>query len=209
MRKVVNGKKLNKNVSRFISHVEEHLSQWGVRIIWGRGRSVHCYGYTSAGFFCDEDKVIKIASKNTFWLDTIVHEYAHFLQWIEGSHLFRKSGHAIHNVDQWFNREEITKKRLSRSFYIIRSMERDCEIRACRLARKFDLPIRKEGYAKRANLYIYTHWIMEEKRKFWAYKKDPMQSKYILSLMPNNFRMHTHKRIPPKILKALVGYTKV
>jgi len=206
MKRVYNGKRISKRVYKFIKFVKSHLSEWGVAIVWGRGNSVQCNGCTAAGFFSDEELVMKIATKNEFWLDTLIHEYAHFLQWIEGNTLFKKSARAIENVEDWFNREEVGARRLSRSFSIIRAMERDCEMKACKIAKKFKLPIDPRGYARRANLYIYTHWIMEQERRFWAYKKNPLHSKYILSLMPNNFKKHTHKRIPPKILKALNSY---
>lgn len=206
MKRVCNGQKISKKVRKFISHVENHISQWGVSLVWGRGSNIQCFGYTAAACFCEDDKVIKVASKNSFWLDNLVHEYAHFLQWIEGNKLFKLSGDAIIDIDNWFNKEEISKSKLSRSFYILRSMERDCEMKASKIAKKFKLPIRTQAYARRANFYIYTHWIMEKERKFWAYSRDPMESKYIMSLMPNNFRKQTHKSIPPKILKALTYY---
>jgi hypothetical protein len=49
---------------------------------------------------------------------------------------------------------------------------------------------------------------MEQEQKFWAFRRDPMTSRYILSLMPPNFRVHTHRKIPARIHKALAGYLK-
>jgi hypothetical protein len=177
-------------------------------LIWGQGYTVHCGGYTSSAYFSEQERVIRVAKKNNLWLEALVHEYGHFLQWLEKSKIYKKSDSALIYVDKWFSREKIQKKRLENAFNIVREMERDCEIKACRIAKKFKLPINLHGYARRANVYIYSHWIMEEEQKFWAFRRDPMASKYILSLMPDNFRVHTHKRIPDKIHKALAGYLK-
>ena len=53
-------------------------------------------------------------------------------------------------------------------------MERDCEKRALKIIQEFDLKIDQKLYAKRANLYIYTHFLMEKTRKYGTYKKVPI-----------------------------------
>lgn len=199
----------NKHTIKFIDHVNAHLAEHGFSLVWGRGKGVQCGGYTSAAYFSEIEKVIKVARKNKSWLECLVHEYSHFLQFINKSKLYRNSDFAIMEIDRWFNREKISKTRLNRirdHFNVVREMERECEIIACRVAKKHKLPINRKGYAKRANIYIYSHWIMEQKQKFWAFKRDPLDSKYILSLVPSNFRVHAHKKIPQKIKKALEGY---
>ena len=202
----VKHKDLSLSTKKFIKHVRKHLAEYGMSLVWGRGDTVHCGGYTSSAYFCEGEKMIRVARKNALWLESLVHEYGHFTQWLDGSKIYKKSDRAIINIDKWFNRETVGKVRLSKSFRTVREMERDCEIKSCRIARKFKLPIRSNGYARRANIYIYSHWIMEEKQKFWAYSREPMHSKYILSLVPNNFRTHTHKTIPVNIYKALSKY---
>lgn len=197
---------LNNKVKEFINHVKEHLAQYDMELLWGRGFTVHCGGYTSSAYFSEYQGVIKVAKGNHFWLESLVHEYAHFLQWLNNCPVFKKADKAIMNVDKWFSRKKIDQNELKKSFEILRTMERDCEMMACKIAKRFKLPINTNGYIKRANLYIYTHWMMEKHQKFWAFRRDPMNSRYILSLMPSNFRARSHKRIPTKIEKALEGY---
>lgn len=197
-----------KSVKRFIKHIKKHLAEYKMRLIWGQGYTVQCGGYTSSAYFSEDERVIRVARKNNLWLESLVHEYAHFLQWLDKSKIYKQSDSALTYIDKWFFREKIQKKRLEKAFYIVREMERDCEIRACRIAKKFRLPINLHGYARRANVYIYSHWFMEQEQKFWAFRRDPMTSRYILSLMPSNFRVHAHRKIPARIHKALAGYLK-
>jgi hypothetical protein len=35
------------------------------------------------GFFCDRERVVKVARGRPDWLDILIHEYAHFRQWVE------------------------------------------------------------------------------------------------------------------------------
>ena len=202
------GQKLSKKTKNFVSHVKAHLAEHNMTLIWGRGCTVQCGGYTSNAYFSEYEGVIKVARKNSYWLESLVHEYGHFLQWLSSSPVYKNSNNAILNIDKWFKRKKITKTRLKNSFRIVREMERECEILSCQLSKKYHLPINRKGYAKRANIYIYSHWIMEQQQKFWAFRRDPMSSRYILSLMPSNFRIHAHKKIPNKIQKALEGYLK-
>lgn len=198
--------RLNEKTKKFIKHVKEHLAKYNMKLVWGRGEFVQCGGYTSNAYFSEGDGVIKVARKNPYWLESLVHEYGHFLQWINRSPIYKNSHNAILNIDKWFQRENIAKNRLKKSFTVVREMERECEILACKLSKQYQLPINRRGYARRANVYIYSHWIMEQQQKFWAFRRDPMSSRYILSLMPANFRVHAHRKIPTKIQKALEGY---
>lgn len=202
-----NQKNKNIHVNAFMKHVKNHLSEYGMKVIWGRGMSVHCGGYTSSAYFSEEEKMIKIAKNNDLWLESLVHEYGHFIQWVNSSPIYAKSDKAIINVEKWFLRKKMSKMKITKSFQILREMERNCEMIASKTAKRFKLPINKFGYAKRANIYIYSHWVMEEKKKFWSYRIDPFRSRYILSLVPNDFRTQTHKKIPEKIKHALLGYS--
>ena len=115
---------------QFVSYVKNHLAQYGMRLIIGRGKSINCGGYRCEGYFSDYEKTIKIAKHGTNFLETLVHEYCHFLQYINNCKIYQKSDKAICMVDEWFAGKEFPQDKLQRSFFIIRAMERDCEKRA-------------------------------------------------------------------------------
>ena len=192
---------------QFVSHVKNHLAQYGMRLVIGRGRLLNCGGYRCEGFFNDQEKMIKIARHSANFLETLVHEYSHFLQYINNSKIYNKSDKAILMVDQWFAGKDFPQDKLRRSFFIIRAMERDCEKRAVKLIKKFNLQIDEKLYTKRAHCYIYSHFLMEKTRKFYAYKKSPYRSSVVLKIMPSSMAVLSHKSIPPKVYSVLESFT--
>ena len=192
---------------QFVRHVKDHLAQYGMRLVIGRGRLLNCGGYRCEGFFNDQEKMIKIARHSANFLETLVHEYSHFLQYINNSKIYQKSDKAILMVDDWFAGKDFPEDKLRRSFFIIRAMERDCEKRAVKLIKKFNLQIDEKLYTKRAHCYIYSHFLMEKTRKFYAHKKSPYRSSVVLKIMPTSMAVLSHKSIPPKVYSVLESFT--
>jgi hypothetical protein len=192
---------------QFVSHVKNHLAQYGMRLVIGRGKLLNCAGYRCEGYFSDKEKVIKIARLGANFMETLVHEYSHFLQYINKSKIYNKSDKAILMVDEWFNGKDFDQQKLRKAFFIIRAMERDCEKRAIKVIKQFNLQIDTKLYAKRAHCYIYSHFLMEKTRKFYAYKKSPYRSSVVLKIMPSSMAVLSHKSIPPKIYSMLESFT--
>jgi hypothetical protein len=192
---------------QFVSHVKNHLAQYGMKLIIGRGKLVNVGGYRCEGFFDESRKIIKIAKNSHNFLETLVHEYCHFLQCINKSKIYKKSDPAGYIVDDWFKGQEYSPEKIKRAFFLIRAMERDCEKRAVKVIQKFKLKIDKKLYTKRAHCYIYSHFMMEKTRKFYSYKKSPYRSPIVLKVMPSSMEVWSHKSIPPKIYSILESFT--
>ena len=192
---------------QFVSHVKNHLAQYGMKLILGRGKLVNVGGYRCEGFFDESRKIIKIAKNCNNFLETLVHEYCHFLQCINKSKIYKKSDLAGYIVDDWFRGQNYSPEKIKRAFFLVRAMERDCEKRAVKVIKKFNLKIDKKLYAKRAHCYIYSHFMMEKTRKFCSYKKSPYRSPIVLKVMPSSMEVCSHKSIPPKIYSILESFT--
>jgi hypothetical protein len=192
---------------QFVRFVKQHLAQYGMKLIIGRGKFVNSGNSRCEGYFHEGEKVIRIAGANQYFLQTLVHEYGHFLQYINQVEVYKKSDKAGVIVENWFNGKDYDKKILKRAFLLVRAMERDCEKRALKIIDEFNLKIDKKLYAKRANCYIYTHFLMEKTRKYGTYKKSPYFSKYVLKIMPSNMAVLSHRSIPPKIYSMLESFT--
>jgi hypothetical protein len=192
---------------QFVSYVKNHLAQYGIKLIIGRGRMVNVGGYRAVGYFSESEKVIKIAKKSTDFICTLVHEYCHFLQYIGNSKIYQKSDQAGLIIDAWFQGKEYTSEELKRAFFLVRAMERDCEKRAIKVIKKFNLQIDKKMYAKKAHCYIYSHFMMEKTRKFYSYKKSPYHSPVVLKIMPSSMAVLSHRTIPQKIYSVLESFT--
>lgn len=194
----------------FIKHVREHLSEYGGKLIFGRGKLINCGdGCRSLGFFSDTPLQIRVAMKSRDPITTIAHEYAHFLQWIEmPTQIMRADDRASILVFDWLAGKEFSQKDVEKAFSRVRIMERDAERRTVELIKKFNLNIDIERYIRQANCYIYMHWIMRERRS-WNYKPgspDPFNSRNVISKMPNTFKAKSDTKIPKHIRKALLEY---
>jgi hypothetical protein len=197
---------MNRN-HQFVSFVKKHLAQYGMKLVIGRGKLVNVGGYRCEGYFDESKKIIKIAANCTNFLETLVHEYCHFLQCINNSKIYKKSDLAGYIIDTWFRGQEYSPEKIKRAFFLVRAMERDCEKRAVKVIKKFNLKIDSKLYAKKAHCYIYSHFMMEKTRKFYSYKKSPYRSPVVLKIMPSNMAVSSHKRIPPKVYSVLESFT--
>lgn len=198
---------MNKRNRQFVRHVKNHLAEYGMSLVIGRGKLVNVGGYRCVGYFDEGKRVIKIARNSCDFMSTLVHEYCHFLQCISKCKIFQKSDAAGIIVDEWFNGKDYPEKKLKRAFFLVRAMERDCEKRAVKIIKKFNLEIDSKMYAKKANCYIYSHFLMEKTRKFHSYKKSPYHSPLVLKIMPSSMAVLSHRSIPPKIYSILESFT--
>jgi hypothetical protein len=189
----------------FVDKVRDHMAEHGCRIIFGRGKELNCGGYRAAGYFSDNDLELRVARKNTLWFEVLIHEYCHFLQWIEKSPVYRKSDKSNAIIDNWFNGKQYSSRIIDKAFDCVREMERDCEMRSIKLIKKHDLPINVDRYTRMANCYIYVHYFMREYRKFWPFEQELMKSPTVLSQMPASFRAQSHKKIPRRVYDALAN----
>ena len=187
--------------TEFIQMVRNDLSEYGFKLIVGKGKQINGGNCRVSGYFSEVTKEIRVARFNNDFLPTLVHEYSHFQQYAEGK--FTAAGDAADLLECWFGGKDYAEREVSRAFSVIRSCERDAERRSVDLIKYYELPVNLDLYIRRANCYIYAHYIMHRYRKFWAFKRDPFRSHTVLALMPNNFRAQSHQILPPDIDSAL------
>ena len=187
--------------TEFIQMVRNDLSEYGFKLIVGKGKQINGGNCRVSGYFSEVTKEIRVARYNNDFLPTLVHEYSHFQQYAEGK--FTAAGDAADLLECWFGGKDYAEREVSRAFSVIRSCERDAERRSVDLIKYYELPVNLDLYIRRANCYIYAHYIMHRYRKFWAFKRDPFRSHTVLALMPNNFRAQSHQILPPEIDTAL------
>jgi len=196
------------NTRKFVSHVRRHLAEYGFTLHLGKGRKVNSgENWRAEGFFDAGSKCIKVGKGGIQWLETLVHEYAHFLQWIDSSDsLAKKEDSASRLVQDYLHAGKGTlNAALVKAFRRVMLFERDAEMRAVRCITIHNLDINLENYIKRANMYIYTHYINMMLRK-WNFKKSPFHSHKVISEMPATFRAKSHKSCPNRIFQLLKDY---
>lgn len=127
------------------------------------GGNDRCYGLFELN--SKEQPIIKVATglkTPQQWFGVLVHEYCHFLQWKENSELWKDFEECSFNIGDIINRPKKYKKQL---LLLIR-LEADCERRAIKLIKKYNIPFDLETYAKEANSILYKYAMLYT-NNFW------------------------------------------
>ncbi len=199
--------KLKSEIQQFVEQVKAELHSYGFRLCFGRGREVNGGGWRANGFFCDRRREVRVARGRADWLDILIHEYAHFRQWVEQpAGVYNADAAAAATVHDYLHRgKTVAPAVLRKAFNRVMAFERDAEMRALRLAKAHRLPIDEERYARHANLYIYSHHLMRDTGK-WSGRGNPHRSWRIVDMMPKDFKAKAHRSIPPSVYAALSPY---
>jgi hypothetical protein len=188
---------MNAAEKQFVKAVKVDLKEYGIRLVFCNVNFVRTPDMQCFGFFDEEQ--IRIAKKNSKWIEVLAHEYSHFIQWVTGSTLYRKSDKAAMIIEKWLHGKKYDSRTVHRAFNAIRAMERECEMITVEVIREYGLNVDIERYKQEANCYIYIHHLMEmHRKKLDHFKKDPMIPYYIRK-MPSSFRASSHQTLPKKV----------
>ena len=199
--------RLKPEVQSFVEQVKAELHSHGFRLCFGRGKTVNGGGWRAVGYFCDRRREIRVARARSDWLDILIHEYAHFRQWVEQpARVYNADARASTVVDGYLHRKrKVAPGLLRKAFARVMAFERDAEIRAMKIAKAKSLPIDVEAYARYANLYIYSHHLMRDTGR-WRSGRNPYRSWRIVDMMPSDFKAKAHKTIPGPVYAALAPF---
>lgn len=163
----------------FLKFVRETCRKNGVKLKIGRGKSVNMkpFGFMVSGYFDEEERVLCCASggSESKFMATLVHEFAHVLQWIENDSSYkfcnhRKYGSVQSAVCMWINNEiTIRDKYLVSYTEKLIACELNAERRAVKMIKQFNLPIDLERYSKNASAVLYSYWLTIKKKQ-WDFK---------------------------------------
>jgi hypothetical protein len=171
--------KTSKAVKDFLKYVRKTCKENGVKVKIGRGRLVKMtpFNFKVAGYFDEDEKLLHcgIGLNESDFLSTLVHEFAHVLQWIDGDYAYKNCGHekygSVQNVVcQWIKDEvDVKNKDLISYTKKMIACELNAERRAVKLIKEYGLPIDIKRYSEHASATLYTYW-MTLKTKKWDFK---------------------------------------
>ena len=122
------------------------------------------------------------------WIPVFLHEYSHFCQWNEGGKkwpkgwLLKDDSDPLSHLEEWFeDPKRLTAEEAHALALMCYECEADCERRTLELIKKFNFPIDRQSYAKRANAYL-TFWHLVSKFGRW-YETAPYESTDVLKRM--------------------------
>jgi hypothetical protein len=196
----------SKDVNFFLNHVEAALAQDKIKISFKTPSPNE--KYQIGGYFDDYNKKLYVANQPQ-WLEILVHEYAHYLQWKNNDPTFLAyydyETCPTVQIEQWIEHKTAYTKEVRDSFRIIRNNEFACEKLACKLIQQYNLPIDVGIYKRKSNRYIiFYHFV--EKTRIWNASPD-FRSDTILHHFPDTLRS-TYLQQVPKRLQSLKCFFK-
>lgn len=161
--------------------------------------------FKMVGYF-DEKRIAVL--RNDKWLDTLTHEYAHFIQWREGHPSYKAyniTPDPIFLTEKYFLDATVPHdKNVKESFNIIRQNEFECNQLAIKLIKKHNLPVDLDNYKKKSNQEILFYHCAEKHRNH-----NPSRNFYgadFLNLIPNTLQSKYVSRPPVRILEEACKY---
>lgn len=153
-----------------------------------------------AGYFDSLGRELVVALNHSHGLETIVHEFCHFLQWDEQCEAWVNNCDSIEMVDLWISGEDIPD--IDTHISNVRNLELDNEIRSVNLIKNFGLQseINPERYTQKANAYIQFYNWLKISRQWPEPKNAPYTNERIINAMSTKFDMD-YEKLDPTIEK--------
>lgn len=160
----------NEIVQKFIDYVHSHLRKHKFKLVLHID-SLKIGDNPVSGYFSEDDKEIVISIKEENWLDVLVHEYNHFVQFVNNEECYinlnQGESNFLSEMWDWLDKEEeYEQARLDLIFETVVKMELDCEKKSIETIKKFDLPIDLNEYVSTAHIYLYFY-LYARKFRVW------------------------------------------
>mgnify|MGYP001062156468 CR=1 FL=1 len=180
--------KLKTQQSKYFKDAVEDLISNNIDLHFSRTAKVDDCG----GYFCPVSRQLKVATWNSAWFVTFIHEYNHFKQWKQGTKLWSAA------EDLEFFEDFAPKHVLS-----VQLMEQECDKMSWKDIKKYNIES-TENYISKSNAYHVSYLNMVEK-KAWV-KRSPYRFKEVLRFCPDD-RFFTIKELtqPNKKLYDIIS----
>ncbi len=199
------------SVSRFVADVRATCKETGVKLRLAPARHVRLGpGVLSNGYFSSEylELATAVNKPEQEWLRVLVHESSHLDQWREKAPVWIRSAHAY---DGLFNALVDTHP-INRSYLPIwsrlaRDLELDCEKRAFKKMKHWDLPIDPAKYVRAANAYVWFYTMIPELNSWYIPGREPYNDRRILAMCPEHF-VEDYDNVPKELIKEYYRIVK-
>ena len=189
----------------FVKNVKRRCKANNVELMLSPSRTVvltDSYSTDCHGYFDETDKALVVACGKPFedWIEILIHEYSHMEQYIHDDRWAYWTD-CCSKMWEWLDGElQLDDENL---LYVIDGMielERDCELRALTNIIKWDLPINKSNYQRKANLYLYSYRMMPIIKKF---PTGIYENQELIKLCPKTISKNV-KEVPDKVKNLIL-----
>lgn len=181
----------------FVDFVKAECAKSNVQVVLEDAPKVvtnDAYQVPCSGYFCPDTPLLAVAigKPEAEWLQILVHEFGHFLQWKEQclAWTYYSANASVNGktMDAWVSGEvDCTADELYKLTMASVMIESDCEKRTVTNILKYKLPIDSKEYIQKSNAYVYFYHMIARKRKWYQPGREPYSIESVWRNMPTEF----------------------
>jgi len=171
----------DRRVQEFVSTVNRCCNLTNVRLVWGKGASLHMPGESRgslAGYFSPPEGrkpgILAVArgKPRSKWLTVLAHEFAHMSQWFYNDPAWLcttlPDGREAQEVmDDWVDHKiELDADEITDVFDRVRRCELDADAKALQYVKDYRLPVNLKEFKQEVADMDYSYRLMQ-RRRFW------------------------------------------
>lgn len=211
------------SIKAFTNDLKLKSSEHNITLKFTNGKYIivdncKCYGVFNGwnDYSRGELIVAKNVNKSNF-LETLIHESCHMDQWIERSNVWtstfqtKKVCEIDEKLNEWIEGNIMFKRSdIKRYFNEYIDLELDCEKRAVKKIKKYNLPINCKKYVQKSNAYLlFYRAVVEKYRKYKNVNKE--ESSYLIKdlvdQMPYRF-YSDYSKVSKRVQKVFDSFFK-
>jgi hypothetical protein len=176
--------KVTQNVKNFLGDLVATCYSNNVTLKLLYQKQINLGKIKCSGMFDQKSLQVAINNDLEIWLGVLVHESCHMDQYIEDMPIWREIDPYLRRVDRWLADPQYKILKKAESFERVIELELDCEKRAVKKIKDYNLPLSLEEYVKGANSYLFAYGATMLHRKWF---KHPYKKESIKKKMPKRF----------------------
>lgn len=194
----------------FVASVKRQCKQYGIELMLSPSKNVVLtddYLQECSGYFCETDRALVVACGKPFedWFEILIHEFCHMEQWKSDERWDTWNDNTGKTWDWLAGNIMLNKTQLSNMLDLMVELEKDCEMRAVEKIKKWGLPINLTKYVKKANLYLYSYYMLPTLKKF---PTGIYSDNTLIEMTPKGFKK-SYQKVPADMAKYMVeNYAK-
>lgn len=190
----------------FVSSVKRQCKKYGIELVLSPSNNVVLtddFSQNCSGYFCETDKVLVVACGRPFkeWFEILIHEFCHMEQWKSDERWSNWNDNTGKTWDWLAGNVMLNKTQLSNMLDLMVELEKDCEMRAVEKIKKWGLPVNKTRYIKKANLYLYSYYMLPILKRF---PTGIYNDKVLIDMSPKVFKK-SYRDVPEDMVKYIIA----
>ena len=194
----------------FITSVKRQCKKYGIELVLSPSKNVVLtddYLQECSGYFCETDKALVVACGRPFeeWVEILIHEFSHMEQWKSDERWDNWNNNTGKTWDWLAGNIMLNKKQIATMLDSMVELEKDCETRAVEKIKKWGLPVNQTRYIKKANLYLYSYYMLPILKRF---PTGIYNDKVLLDMSPKGFKKN-YRNVPKDMSEYIIlNYSK-